>query len=78
MDTATTLRLQVKRIYKELLYLGRGYPRGYDYFRPRLHKAFAGRAQVEDQEEIRKGIEHAEYVKKGSFDCSTQKLRNHC
>ncbi|EPE32777.1 hypothetical protein GLAREA_07911 [Glarea lozoyensis ATCC 20868] len=48
----------------ELLYLGREYPLGFDYFRPRLHKAFMSNAKISDEEEIRKGIERAEFVKK--------------
>ena len=51
----------------ELLYLGREYPLGYDYFRPRLKKAFSAKANVSDEDEIRKGIAQGEYVKKGSF-----------
>lgn len=49
----------------ELLYLGREYPLGYEFFRPRLHKAFASQAGLEDEEMIRKGIKTAEFVKKG-------------
>ena len=49
----------------ELLYMGREYPLGYDYFRPRLHKAFSAKAHIQDEGEIRKGIEQAEYVMKG-------------
>jgi hypothetical protein len=49
----------------ELLYMGREYPLGYDYFRPRLHKAFSAKAHIQDEGEIRKGIEQAEYVTKG-------------
>lgn len=51
----------------ELLYMGREYPLGYDYFRPRLHKAFSAKANIQDEAEIRKGLEQAEYVKKGMF-----------
>ena len=51
--------------YTELLYLGREYPLGYDYFRPRLHKAFSAKAGLQDEAEIRKALEGAEYVKKG-------------
>jgi hypothetical protein len=51
----------------ELLNLGRGYPLGYDYFRERLHKAFKSQAELRDEGEIRKGIERAEFVKKGTF-----------
>ncbi|KAG9568920.1 hypothetical protein KCV01_g19810, partial [Aureobasidium melanogenum] len=61
---STPLRYQVIRVYKELLYLGREYPLGYDYFRPRLHKAFASKANLTNKADIKKGIESAEYVKK--------------
>ncbi|KAF4556329.1 Hypothetical protein D9617_1g082050 [Elsinoe fawcettii] len=64
MSSKAMLRQDVKRIYKELLYLGRDYPRGFDYFRPRLYKAFASQASITDEEQIRKGIERAEFVKK--------------
>ncbi|ROT39879.1 hypothetical protein SODALDRAFT_332015 [Sodiomyces alkalinus F11] len=58
------LRRQVLSIYKELLYLGREYPLGYDYFRPRLRGAFKANAGLRDEEDIRRGIERAHYVKK--------------
>lgn len=58
------LRRQVINIYKELLYLGREYPLGYDYFRPRLHKAFMSQAGLRDDEKIENGIKRAEFVKK--------------
>jgi len=45
--------------------MGKDYPLGYDYFRPRLHKAFMANAGLEDEDAIRKGLERAEYVKKG-------------
>ncbi|UQC84301.1 complex 1 protein [Colletotrichum lupini] len=51
----------------QLLYLGREYPLGYDYFRPRLHKAFSANAALRDEEAIRRGIERAEFVKKGTL-----------
>lgn len=49
----------------ELLYLGREYPLGYAYFQKRLHRAFSSQAGIEDEAMIEKGIERAEYVKKG-------------
>ncbi|EME39970.1 hypothetical protein DOTSEDRAFT_137826, partial [Dothistroma septosporum NZE10] len=49
----------------ELLYLGREYPLGYGYFKPRLHKAFKAKSGLRDEDEIRKGIAQGEYVKKG-------------
>ena len=48
----------------ELLNLGRDYPLGYPYFQSRLHKAFSGQAGLQDEGDIRKGIERAKYVKK--------------
>ncbi|KAF2786471.1 LYR motif-containing protein 5A [Melanomma pulvis-pyrius CBS 109.77] len=65
-STNPALRHQVIRIYKELLFMGREYPHGYDYFRTRLHKAFASQQHVTDEEQIRRGIERAEFVKKVS------------
>lgn len=58
----------VNKTATELLYLGREYPLGFDYFRPRLHKAFSAKANLQDEEQINKGIEQAEYVKKGMND----------
>jgi hypothetical protein len=52
-------------VVSELLSLGRAYPLGYDYFRPRLHKAFASNASLTDEDEIKRGIERAQFVKKG-------------
>jgi Complex 1 protein (LYR family). len=49
----------------ELLFLGRDYPQGYDWFRQRLHRAFMANAHLTDEEEIKRGIARAEFVKKG-------------
>ncbi len=62
----------------DLLNLGREYPLGYQYFRTRLHTAFASQASVEDEEEIKKGIERAEFVKKGMISCYDRDIRPHC
>lgn len=59
-----TLRHQVIRIYKELLYLGREYPLGYPYFRQRLHGAFNSQRNLEGHEDIVKSIDKANYLKK--------------
>lgn len=45
--------------------MGREYPLGYEYFRTRLHRAFSGQAKLQNDDEIRKGIARAEFVKKG-------------
>ncbi|KAI0814322.1 hypothetical protein GGR55DRAFT_426773 [Xylaria sp. FL0064] len=58
------LRRQVIAVYKELLHLGKEYPLGFSYFRPRLHHAFMANAQMRSEEDIQKGIERAEFVKK--------------
>ncbi|EOA89741.1 uncharacterized protein SETTUDRAFT_26068 [Exserohilum turcica Et28A] len=60
----TPLRYQVMRIYKELLYMGREYPLGYEYFRTRLHRAFASQRHLTDEVKIKQGIERAEYYLK--------------
>ncbi|KAI1101241.1 hypothetical protein F4804DRAFT_17281 [Jackrogersella minutella] len=59
------LRRQVIVIYKELLNLGKDYPQGFNYFRPRLHKAFMANAHLRDDEAIRNAISKADYVRKG-------------
>ncbi|RYP90158.1 hypothetical protein DL770_003694 [Monosporascus sp. CRB-9-2] len=59
------LRRQVIAIYKaELLHLGKDYPQGFSYFRPRLHRAFMANAHLRDEEHVRRGIARAEFVKK--------------
>jgi len=55
--------------------MGREYPLGYDYFRPRLHKAFSAKAHIQDEGEIRKGIEQAEYVTKGTLNSDATSAR---
>ena len=44
--------------------MGKDYPRGYPYFRARLHKAFASQAHLQSHDDIQKAIDRAEYVKK--------------
>ncbi|KAI2643637.1 complex 1 protein [Xylaria nigripes] len=58
------LRRQVIAIYKELLHMGKEYPQGFTWFRPRLHRAFMANAHLRREEDIKKGIERAEFVKK--------------
>ncbi|VBB75462.1 Putative protein similar to LYRM5 of Mus musculus [Podospora comata] len=64
------LRQQVMSIYKQLLYLGRDYPQGYNYFRPRLHRAFMANASLTDEAEIRQAIARAQFVQKEVQSCS--------
>ncbi|KAH6626755.1 hypothetical protein B0J18DRAFT_149039 [Chaetomium sp. MPI-SDFR-AT-0129] len=58
------LRSQVIAIYKQLLYLGRNYPQGYNYFRSRLHRAFMAKAGLTDDTAIKEGIAKADFVRK--------------
>ncbi|KAI0396826.1 complex 1 protein [Xylariaceae sp. FL0594] len=58
------LRRQVIAIYKELLHLGKDYELGYQYFRTRLHRAFMAKADLRNEDEIKKGLAFAEYMKK--------------
>lgn len=46
----------------QLLYLGREYPKGADYFRDRLRAAFAKNKSVQDPEQIKEMIARGEYM----------------
>ncbi|KAB7494248.1 LYR motif-containing protein 5 [Armadillidium nasatum] len=55
-------KTQVIQLYKTLLFLGREYPMGYDYFRTKLKKAFIKNRNVTDPAEINVLISRGEYV----------------
>lgn len=55
---------KIINLYKTLLYLGRDYPEGYDFFRKRLKKAFMKNADVTDPQQIELLIKRGEYVVK--------------
>lgn len=65
-NTPSFISISLTIFSLELLYLGREYPLGYSFFRPRLHKAFMSRAAERDEDKIRSGIKQAEFVKKGA------------
>lgn len=70
-----------RELLAELLNLGKDYPQGFSYFRPRLHKAFMANAALRDEEQIKKGIERAKFVQKGEFEegiHSTHLLAGNC
>lgn len=48
--------------FLKLLYYGRDYPSGYDYFRTRLRKGFIKNKHVQNPEEINKLIERGEFI----------------
>ncbi|KAG8538898.1 hypothetical protein GDO81_021816 [Engystomops pustulosus] len=59
---ANPLRGEVVQLYKNLLYLGREYPRGKTFFRERLRKAFRKNKDVSDPEKIRELLARGEFV----------------
>ncbi|KAI5297825.1 hypothetical protein KEM55_004188 [Ascosphaera atra] len=67
-----SLRHQVLGAYKELLFLGRNYPAGYQFFRDKLHDGFARQRHLTDEDEIRKKLAGAEYIKKGMHELMGQ------
>jgi hypothetical protein len=54
----------VKRLYKQLLFLGRDYPTGYEKFREGCKRAFMKNKDETRPEVIQQHIEKAEYVVK--------------
>eukprot|EP00057_Strongylocentrotus_purpuratus_P000420 XP_001176231.1 PREDICTED: LYR motif-containing protein 5-like [Strongylocentrotus purpuratus] len=58
------LRYAVKQLYKNLIYMGKEYPKGSDYFRQRCHRAFMANKDVQDPEKIKELIGKGEYVLK--------------
>ncbi|KAM4747988.1 electron transfer flavoprotein regulatory factor 1 [Rhinophrynus dorsalis] len=59
---ANPLRGEVVKLYKNLLFLGREYPKGENYFKERLKKAFMKNKDVKDPEKIKELIARGEYV----------------
>jgi len=55
-------RSEVVALYKQLLHMGKDYPKGYDYFRIRLHKAFSKNRNEKDPEKIQQLLSHGEFV----------------
>ena len=48
----------------QLLYLGRDYPKGYDYFRAKLKGAFLKNKDVKDPKEIEMLLARGDYIVK--------------
>ncbi|KAL8618990.1 Electron transfer flavoprotein regulatory factor 1 [Nucella lapillus] len=59
-----SLRPQVIQLYKTLLYLGRDYPKGYDYFRTKLKNSFMKNKEVTDPAEIQILLARGDYIVK--------------
>lgn len=62
MASTNNLRFAVKHLYKQLLYLGRDYPAGEEYFKKKLKQAFLKNKDVSDPEKIKMLIARGEYV----------------
>uniref|UniRef100_A0A8D0HNJ4 Electron transfer flavoprotein regulatory factor 1 n=1 Tax=Sphenodon punctatus TaxID=8508 RepID=A0A8D0HNJ4_SPHPU len=59
---ANPLRNEVVNLYKNLLHLGREYPKGAEYFRAHLKAAFLKNKDVKDPEKIKQLIARGEFV----------------
>lgn len=57
-------RSRVIQLYKQLLHLGRDYPKGFDFFRMKLKGAFLKNREVSDEKEVEMLIAKGEYVVK--------------
>ncbi|KAJ1526727.1 hypothetical protein ONE63_008307 [Megalurothrips usitatus] len=57
-------RARVINLYKTLVYLGRDYPLGWDYFRPRLKAAFLKNRDVTDPKVVDQLIDRGNFVVK--------------
>ncbi|XP_076369713.1 electron transfer flavoprotein regulatory factor 1-like [Tachypleus tridentatus] len=55
-------RNRVVQLYKNLLYLGRDYPKGYDYFRTRLKTSFMKHKDVTDAAELDVLLARGQYI----------------
>uniref|UniRef100_A0A8D0BKW8 Electron transfer flavoprotein regulatory factor 1 n=1 Tax=Salvator merianae TaxID=96440 RepID=A0A8D0BKW8_SALMN len=62
VNMANPLRYEVLNLYKNLLFLGKEYPKGGDYFRSRLKAAFLKNKDVKDPEKIKELIARGEFV----------------
>ncbi|XP_055508798.1 electron transfer flavoprotein regulatory factor 1-like [Leucoraja erinacea] len=61
---ANPLRSEVIKLYKNLLHLGREYPKGADYFNDHLKAAFMKNKDVTDPEKIKELIARGQFVMK--------------
>ncbi|XP_035207369.1 electron transfer flavoprotein regulatory factor 1-like [Stegodyphus dumicola] len=55
-------RSKVIHLYKNLLFLGKDYPKGFDYFKGRLKEAFMKNKDVSDDAQIEILLAKGQYV----------------
>ncbi|XP_015912377.1 electron transfer flavoprotein regulatory factor 1 [Parasteatoda tepidariorum] len=58
----SSTRSKVITLYKNLLFLGRDYPKGYDYFRVRLKEAFLKNKDVKEAAQIEILLTRGQYI----------------
>nr|XP_035948359.1 LOW QUALITY PROTEIN: electron transfer flavoprotein regulatory factor 1-like [Halichoerus grypus] len=64
MKMANSLRGEVLNLYKNLLYLGRDYPKGADHFKSCLKNVFLKNKDVKNPEKIKELTGRGEFVMK--------------
>ncbi|KOX76345.1 LYR motif-containing protein 5 [Melipona quadrifasciata] len=55
-------RSKVIQLYKTLLYMGRDYPKGYDFFKKNLRRVFEKNKGERDPEKINNMLAHGNFV----------------
>ncbi|KAG8176575.1 hypothetical protein JTE90_024238 [Oedothorax gibbosus] len=55
-------RTKVITLYKNLLFLGKDYPKGYDYFKTRLKESFLKNKEVKDKAQIEMLLTRGQYI----------------
>ncbi|XP_076333654.1 electron transfer flavoprotein regulatory factor 1-like [Tachypleus tridentatus] len=57
-----TYKSHAIQLYKNLLYLGRDYPKGHDYFRTRLKAAFMKNREVAESPQLEMLLARGQYI----------------
>jgi hypothetical protein len=63
-STTSQLQREARQLYKELLFLGRDYPLGEEWFRQKLHNCFIKKSGVTDVVELQKALDHGKFIQK--------------
>ncbi|GFT07232.1 electron transfer flavoprotein regulatory factor 1 [Nephila pilipes] len=62
LNMASSIRSRVVQLYKNLLFLGREYPKGYEYFRSRAKASFMKNKDVKDSKELEILLIKGQYI----------------
>ena len=52
----------VRDLYKRFIHVGRGYPGGLEYIRPRVKKAFFDNKDITDEVELKRAVNKGRYM----------------